>query len=152
MFPSKVVKDPNGTTRARRVPREKTRLQKNSKNIVAIDFGTKNCSVAYITENDQLEITRGIPKLPLNGSFVRVPMAVLFTPEGVVESFGHDARTIYLNLDDSERRQYIYFEEIKMNLHKDQVTTSRVGTVCVCRGGGGGVDSGGWTRGGGGIE
>lgn len=118
---SKPVKDPNGTTRALKIPREKSRLQRNSKNIVAIDFGTKNCSVAYITENDKLEITKGIPKLPLNGSYLRVPTAILFTPEGKVESFGHDARTLYLNLDDSDRELYVYFEEIKMNLHKDQV-------------------------------
>ena len=121
---SKPVKDPNGTTRAQKVPRKKSRLDKKSKNIVAIDFGTKNCSLAYITRNDQLEITRGIPKLPLNGSYLRVPTAILFTPEGKVESFGSDARMLYLNLDDNEREDFVYFEEIKMNLHKDQVKIS----------------------------
>ena len=123
LMASSPAKDPNGTVRARRIPREKSRVHKATKNIVAIDFGTKNCSVAYITENDQLEITSGIPKLPLNGSYLRVPTAVLFTPEGMVESFGNDARALYLNLDDAEREQYIYFEEIKMNLHKDQVSS-----------------------------
>lgn len=116
-------KDANDTIRAHRVPRRTSRLRKQSKNIAAIDFGTKNCSLSYITENDKLEITRGIPKLPLNGTYLRVPTAILFNPSGEVEAFGHDARTLYANLDDEEREVYVYFEEIKMNLHKDQVTS-----------------------------
>ena len=51
---------PNGAFRAKRVPRKETRLQKSSRNIAAIDFGTKNCSLAYITENDRLELTQGV--------------------------------------------------------------------------------------------
>lgn len=118
---SKAAKDPNGTVRARRVLRKASRLRKPSKNIAAIDFGTKNCSLAYITENDSLEVTRGIPKLPLNGTYLRVPTVILFNPSGQVEAFGHDARMLYSNLEDHEREEYIYFEEIKMNLHHDQV-------------------------------
>lgn len=113
-------RDLNGTVRAKCVPRKTTRLSKRSKNIVAIDFGTKNCSVAFITENDQLEITRGIPKLPLNGTYLRVPTVVLFNQAGQVEAFGHDARTLYANLEDHEREEYTYFEEMKMNLHHDK--------------------------------
>ena len=116
------VKDPNGTFRARSVPYKASRSGKRSKNIAAVDFGTKNCSLAYITENDKLEITRGIPKLPLNGTYLRVPTAVLFNASGTVESFGHDARLLYTNLEDHEREGCAYFEEIKMNLHRDQVT------------------------------
>ena len=98
------------------------RLQKPSKNIAAIDFGTKNCSLAYITKNDRLELTQGVPKLPLNGTYLRVPTAILFNQEGQVEAFGHDARTLYGNLEDYERECYFYFEEIKMNLRRDQVS------------------------------
>lgn len=116
-----LTRDPNGTFRAKCVLRKTSRLTKQSKNIAAIDFGTKNCSLAYITENDMLEITRGVPKLPLNGTYLRVPTAVLFNPSGIVEAFGHDARTLYTNLEDHEREEYLYFEEIKMNLHQDQV-------------------------------
>lgn len=115
------IKDPNGTVRATSVPRKTSQLRKQSKNIAAIDFGTKNCSLAFITENDKLEITRGIPKLPLNGTYLRVPTVVLFNSSGQVEAFGHDARTLYSNLEDHEREEYVYFEEIKMNLHQDQV-------------------------------
>lgn len=118
--------DPNGTTRAKCIPRKTSRLKKRSNNIVAIDFGTKNCSLAFITENDKLEITRGIPKLPLNGTYLRVPTVVMFNPNGQVESFGHDARTLYANLEDQEREKYAYFEEIKMNLHHDEVRLSNI--------------------------
>ena len=114
-------RDPNGTFRAKCIPRKTSRISRQSKNIVAIDFGTKNCSLAFITENDKLEITRGIPKLPLNGTYLRVPTVVLFNPTGQVEAFGHDARTLYANLEDHERGEYMYFEEIKMNLLCDKV-------------------------------
>ena len=119
---SSSAQSPNGTIRARKIPRKASKLcTKASKNIASIDFGTKNCSLAYITVSDKLEITRGIPKLPLNGTYLRVPTAILFNPQGRVESFGHDARMLYGNLEDSEREEYVYFEEIKMNLHQDQV-------------------------------
>lgn len=121
-FQGAAKRDPNGTIRAKCIPRKTSQLKNRSNNIVAIDFGTKNCSLAFITENDKLEITRGIPKLPLNGTYLRVPTVILFDPNGQVESFGHDARTLYANLEDQER--YAYFEEIKMNLHHDKVHTT----------------------------
>lgn len=114
---------PNGAIRAKRVPRRESRFRKPSRNIAAIDFGTKNCSLAYITENDRLELTQGVPKLPLNGTYLRVPTAILLNHEGQIEAFGHDARTLYGNLEDHEQECYFYFEEIKMNLLRDQVRT-----------------------------
>lgn len=122
---SNVVITANGAPRARRVPRKISRSIKRSRNIAAIDFGTKNCSLAYITEHDTSDLMKtGVPKLPLNGTFLRVPTAILVNPEGHVLAFGHDARTLYGNLRDSECESYLYFEEIKMNLHREK--------VCVC--------------------
>ena len=37
---------PNGVNRAKKIPRKDTRFRKSSGNIAAIDFGTKNCSLA----------------------------------------------------------------------------------------------------------
>lgn len=112
----------NGAQRAKKVHRKGSTTFKRSKNIAAIDFGTKNCSLAYITENDTANIMKtGVPKLPLNGTFLRVPTAILFNPEGHVLAFGHDARRVYGNLRDMEYSKYFYFEEIKMNLHHEQV-------------------------------
>ena len=112
---------PNGASRAKKVPRTQCEFRPPPKNIAAIDFGTRNCSLAYITENDKLELTQGVPKLPLNGTFLRVPTAILLNLSGEIERFGHDARDVYGNLEDYERESYFYFEEIKMNLHRDQV-------------------------------
>ena len=111
--------DPNGAVRVKKIPRQKSKVRKQSKNVVAIDFGTKNCSLAYLIEGDQ--IARGIPKLPLNGSQLRVPTAILFSSDGKVYSFGNDAKRFYLDLEDAERERFTYFEEIKMNLHNDPV-------------------------------
>lgn len=117
----------NGVKRAKKVPRKGSRTFQRSKNIAAIDFGTKNCSLAYITENDTTSILKtGVPKLPLNGTFLRVPTAILFNPEGHVLAFGHDARTLYGNLQNMEYSQYFYFEEIKMKLHHEQVNYNRL--------------------------
>ena len=111
----------NGAPRAKRMPRKYSQFRKQPKNIAAIDFGTKNCSLAYITENDKVEFTQSVPKLPLNGMYLRVPTAILLNVQGEVEAFGHDARTLYGNLEDSDRESYFFFEEIKMNLQRDQV-------------------------------
>lgn len=114
-----VRKTSNGCTVAERVPRKRSGFRIPSGNIAAIDFGTTNCSLAYITATDSVE--EGPKRLPLNISFYRVPTAILFNPEGAVDSFGYDARQQYLNLDDHERMEYAYFEQIKMDLQHDEV-------------------------------
>ena len=116
-----LVMMPNGTQRATKLPRKQPSRAKLSSHIAAIDFGTKNCSLAYITANDSVDLTQGVPKLPINGMHLRVPTAILFNSHGAPEAFGHDARTLYGNLEDYERESYYYFEEIKMNLQRDQV-------------------------------
>ena len=103
------------------MPRKSSGFRRSPRNIAAIDFGTKNCSLAYITENDTIELTQGVPKLPLNGMYLRVPTAILLNVQGEVVAFGNDARTLYGNLEDHERESYFYFEEVKMNLQRDQV-------------------------------
>ena len=113
---------PNGVHRAKKMLRKDTGFRKSSGNIAAIDFGTKNCSLAYVTERDALELIRGgLPKLPLNGTRLRVPTAVLLNADDKVEAFGTDARTMYRNMEDEEKRAAAFFEGIKMNLQRDQV-------------------------------
>ena len=111
-----VRKTSNGCSVAERISREKAGFRVPSSNIAAIDFGTTNCSVAYTIAGD-----KGLHLLPLNNNFYRVPTAILFARDGSVKTFGYDARTEYLNLDDDERLQYAYFEQIKMNLQHDEV-------------------------------
>ena len=91
----------------------------HSGNIAAIDFGTTNCSVAFITVECGTE--KGPRLLPLNTTYHRVPTAILFKPDGSIDSFGYDACAEYLNLENEDRMKYAYFEQIKMNLQHDKV-------------------------------
>ena len=79
-----------------------------SGSIAAIDFGTTNCSVIYTVKRDESP-----QRLSLN-KFDRVPTAILFKPDGTINSFGYEARAQYLDLDDEDRPEYAYFEQIKM--------------------------------------
>ncbi len=115
-----VRKTSNGCSVARQIQRSETKFRVPSKNVAAIDFGTTHCSVAYITESDSFE--RGPQTLLLNTGHHRVPTAVLFNPDGSLLYFGHDARMEYLNLDDDQRPDYIYFEQMKMKLQLDEVS------------------------------
>ena len=92
--------------------------RRKSCNIAAIDFGTTNCSVAYTTVGSGSEKPQ---ILPLNNTHYRVPVAILFKTDGTIDSFGYDARKEYFNLDDKDRLDYAYFEQIKMNLQHDEV-------------------------------
>ena len=118
-----VRKTSNGCEVAKRVPRSKTKFRVPSKNIAAIDFGTTNCSVAYITASDNPDL--GPQQLSLGGTYYRVPTAILFKHDGSFVSFGYRARNDYINLDDEYRLHYHYFEEIKMNLQLDEVSLLR---------------------------
>ena len=110
--------EPRHEIMAKRVQREESGFRKHSENIAAIDFGTTNCSVAYTTVENKQE---GPLRLTLNTAYYRVPTAILFKPDGSIDSFGHDARAEYLNLDDDERLEHAYFEQIKMTLQHDKV-------------------------------
>ena len=103
---------------AKRVPRKESGFRIPSGNIAAIDLGTTNCSVAYTVG---MEPEEGLRRLVLNTTYYRVPTAILFKPDGSIDSFGYDARCEYLNLDDEERLEYAYFQQIKMILQHDQV-------------------------------
>ena len=122
-----VRKTSNGCEVAKRVPRKKSGFRVQSGNIAAIDFGTTNCSVAYTTVGSGPE--EGPRRLPLNTTYYRVPTAILFKPGGTIDSFGYDARAQYLNLDDEERLEYAYFEQIKMTLQHDEVLKNSYASV-----------------------
>ncbi len=113
-------KTSNGCPVAKRVPRSSANYRVSSKNVAAIDFGTTNCSVSYLTTTDDAKA--GPQCLKLNGTHQRVPTAILFNQDGKFVSFGHEARSDYLlGLDDGDRLKYYYFEEIKMSLQLDEV-------------------------------
>ena len=103
-------KTSNGCEVAKRVARKKSDFRVPSGNIAAIHFQTSNCFVAYTTVGMRPE--ESLWRLPLNTKYYRVPTAILFKPDGSVDSFGYDAQAEYLNLENEERLEYAYFEEI----------------------------------------
>ena len=110
----------NGCQVARRVSRTAAGYRQPSPNIAAIDFGTANCSLAYIIAG---ELTDSGPNLlSLHGTVTRVPTAILFRKDGTVKAFGEIARKSYRNLDGGERLEWAYFEQIKMDLQQDEVS------------------------------
>lgn len=119
----------NGCTVAKCVPRKEAGCRSPSNNIAAIDFGTTNCSVAYIISENGSEQTHTIPPemLAFDSNITRVPTAILFNPEGTVEAFGINARKCYSNrvkADGAGGLMWAYFDEIKMHLQHDEVLTA----------------------------
>ena len=96
-------------------------------NIAAIDFGTTYSSIVYKTEGYET-----INYLKLNTIYERVPTAILLQvvdrpqdPQSpvkvIVKEYGMRALTEYSRLREKDRKQYIYFERIKMTLQRDEV-------------------------------
>ena len=110
----------NGVERARVVRRKDVSFRKTSGNIAAIDFGTKNCSLAYVLGGKLGG--DAVNKLSLNGTNKRVPTAILLNKDREVVQFGQDARTRYADLDADERDNMYYFDSIKVNLQQDKVS------------------------------
>ena len=90
-----------------------------SEYIAAIDFGTTNCSLAYILSGKMSE--NGPKLLQFDGTVYRVMSASLFNPEGSMIALGETARTAYKNVGDEERLKHAYFEQIKMDLQHEDV-------------------------------
>ena len=114
-------KTSNGCKIAYRVPRKQARFREPSDNIAAIDLGTANCSLAYVIAGHSASSEEGPVRLSLNTTNYSVPTAILFNPDGSINSFGYNGQQEYMNLDDDECLQYAYFEQIKMNLQHDEV-------------------------------
>lgn len=105
---------------AKRVLRTDVGCFVQSNYIAAIDFGTTNCSVAYILPGEMSE--KGPVLLQFDGTIRRVPNAILFDPRGKMVAFGKNARTAYSGLEDDEKLEYAMFEHIKMNLQHEEVS------------------------------
>ena len=111
----------NGCTAAKRVPRNEARCRPPSNCIAAIDFGTSNCSVAYILPGETPEKGPNLLAFQGTATIYRVPTAILFNKDGAVRAFGDPARKIYRNLKVDEMQHYAFFEQIKMDLQHDEV-------------------------------
>ena len=86
-------------------------------NIVAIDFGTTHCSVAYCMAG-----SNSVSLLPLDTNRnCRVPCSILIDGDFTVKAFGHHARKAYSALPADKKKTHYYFKELKMQLQHDEV-------------------------------
>lgn len=113
---------PNQVNRAKTVSRSRSR--RTPRNIAAIDFGTKNCSLAYILAGDTGRGNDNTNKLPLNDNQTRVPTAILLDRDKRVIRFGAFAKEKYSELDAAEKENVYFFDGIKVNLARDKVCYS----------------------------
>ena len=92
--------------------------------LATIDFGTTQCSVAYLLrpdlESNPSEVDPTLLKLD-NAGNRRVPSCILFDPNGRNIAFGHEAREQYAELNRDLRPLYHYFEHVKRNLRREEV-------------------------------
>ena len=95
--------------------------------ITTIDFGTTQCSVAYLLrpdlESNPSEVNPTVLTLD-NAGNKRIPSCILFDPCGNKMAFGYEAQEQFAALDHEERPQYYYFEHVKKNLQHNKVTHS----------------------------
>ncbi len=89
------------------------------RNVVAIDFGTTCCTLAYSFEGDK---EYEIRYLRIEEDNARIPTSIVITDEGKVFAFGRDAQKRYLKLTEEQKKSHHFFHQIKMNLQHDKVS------------------------------
>lgn len=117
----------NTYSRPQRKIRRGTLLQIPA-NVAAIDFGTTALSLSYSTKGD----ADGIPKTLQFGpdKISRIPNAILLQRGDLEDNkisimkvvLGDVARDKFFKLKAHERKDYIYFERIKMLLRREKVS------------------------------
>ena len=88
-------------------------------NVVAIDFGTTSCTLAYSFKGDQEHEVR---YLRIEEDNARITTSIVIDDEGKVFAFGKDAQKRYLKLSEELKQSHHFFHQIKMNLQHDKVT------------------------------
>ena len=91
---------------------------KLTRNVVAIDFGTTCCSLAYCMRGDR---DRKIRYLELEYGQPRIPTAILIGDDGKIV-FGKLAYTKYSRMSSVEQRANHFFYKFKMTLQHDEVS------------------------------
>ena len=94
-----------------------------SGNIAAIDFGTTGLSLAYITKNDYSN-KANVMKMDEHSQSVRILNAVLLKLNGSsceVCEVGNAATKKFKTSKPADVSKYIYFEQIKMLLKREEV-------------------------------
>ena len=87
-------------------------------NVVAIDFGTTCCTLAYSMKGDRDDDVR---YLRHDNDNPRIPTSIVIDDNGNVYAFGRDAQKRYAKLPDQQKQTHHFFHQIKMNLQHDKV-------------------------------
>ena len=90
-------------------------------NIAAIDFGTTSVTLAYKRTCD---IDVSTFNLDVNNIGIKVLNGFLLRKDGAwvtISSFGQQARTNYTRMQPNDRKNYVYFERIKMLMKREEV-------------------------------
>ncbi len=88
-------------------------------NVVAIDFGTTCCTLAYSFKGADRD--HDVRYLRIEADNARIPTSIVIDDEGEVFAFGRDAQKRYSKLTDEEKQSHHFFHQIKMNLQHDKV-------------------------------
>ena len=104
--------------------------------VVAIDFGTTFSGFAFAFNHKE-----GKGGIHMNkawghdqgGATLKTPTSLLLRPDGQFDSFGYEADEKYANFVSGEDREYLYFKQFKMKLHKSEVNLkfSRKHETCI---------------------
>ena len=117
---------PEPLSRAEKISKAESKappVLQDSNCIAAIDFGTSSLSVAYTAP-----ITKGDVKvLPLHSTLERIPNSILVKKEQEGKQYqvigiGHQAQSIYSDLEEEDAHNFTYFERIKKLLERDKVS------------------------------
>ena len=92
--------------------------------VVAIDFGTTFSGFAFAFNHKDGE--KGIHMNKEWGTdqgyaTMKAPTCLLLNPNKSFNSFGYEAQDKFAELEEEDAREYYYFENFKMVLHKDEV-------------------------------
>ena len=94
--------------------------------VATIDFGTTQCSVAYLLRPDLKRNPSEVDPTVLtldNAGHKRVPSCILFDAKGNTIAFGHEARNQYDELKPKRMPQHHYFEHVKKDLQVKDVAS-----------------------------
>ena len=90
--------------------------------VVAIDIGTTFSSYAMSFSRDKFNIyvMSAVDhfRRPIQ---TKVPTVLLLKPDLTFHSFGQEALTFFIDLEEVEQKKWHFFERFKMSLHSKQV-------------------------------
>ena len=100
---------------------KKNKHEMTTGNIAAIEFGTTSVALAYTITWDE-----EISTLGLNERYwdIRVPNVILLRKDGAsltMTSIGEEAKNNYTRMRLDDRKNYVYFETIKMLMKREKV-------------------------------